>query len=461
MRKMSKVLLLLASFGVAIAWDASAEVRFEPASPVANEPFRIVVSGVWSDSCVPANPRLDVHYQTLLVTLQRSGSGACAAALTPWSATIEGVRLGPADYVLMTRYAGERLEELFEPMKLRVAGSPAQIDVSPSFDGETGGCSVFIFGPLPCSAPPCTAPEVYFGTKRSPEVRQPGNGFIEAVAPPGQGVVDVTVKSAAYIYTKVSAFQYVSRDDWEALLLPVYIPNIVEGAYGSKWIIDWSVLNENGTPLVAGLDLLAIDASCQVTCPAFPPLSPGAVESYLLITPTVGSPSPAALFHVRGEAAEHLTGNLRTRDLTRQSENWGCEIPIVRESELRSSITLVDVPREERFRQRLRIYDPVYPAEPVRVEFFDPSGSLLVARDVELTWPEGSIGGLHPQGTFLGSPGFPLQPSIAEIDLGAVPELEGHTRTRIRVTARSGQEIWAFVSITNNETQHVSTVTPQ
>ncbi|MFA6954689.1 MAG: hypothetical protein WC538_02315 [Thermoanaerobaculia bacterium] len=459
---MSTVVLLVASFGVAIAWDAAAEIRFEPRAPVPNEPFRIVFSGVWRDSCVPANPRLDVHYQTLLVTLQSSGGDACAATLTPWSATIDGVRLGPADYVLVTRYAGERLEELFESMNFRVSGSPVPVVVSPAFDAETGGCSVSIFGPFPCNSPPCTPPEVLFGTKQSPEVRHPYNGFIDAVAPPGQGIVDVTVKSGTFSYTKVSAFQYVSRDDWEALLLPIHIPNVVEGAYGSRWIIDWSVLNENETPLEAGLDLLAIDVSCQVTCPAFPPLYPGAVESYLrLVSPNIGSPPPVALFHVRKEAAEHLTGSLRTRDLTRQSENWGCEIPIIRERELQSSVTLVDVPREERFRQRLRIYDPVYPAEPARVEFFDPSGPLLVAKEVELAWPVGSIGGLPPVGRFPGSPGFPLQPAVAEIDLGAVPELQGHERIRIRVTARYGQKIWAFVSITNNETQHVSTVTPQ
>jgi hypothetical protein len=394
--------------------------------------------------------------------MRSSGGEPCAAALTPFSTTIEGVRLGAADYVLMTRFAGERLGELFGDTNFRVSGAPSQIYNSPFFDAEAGGCTVFISGPFPCSSPPCAAPEVLFGTKQSPEVGHLYNGVIKAVAPPGQGIVDVTVRSATYTYTKVSAFQYVSRDDWEALLLPIYTANVVDGAYGSRWISDWSVLNENETPLAAGLDLLTIDSSCPVTCPVFPPLFPGAVESYLrLVSPTGDSPSPAALFHVRKEATEHLSGSLRTRDFTRQSENWGCEIPIIRESELRSSVSLVDVPREERFRQRLRIYDPVYPAEPARVEFFDPSGPLLAVREVELAWPAGSSGGLPPEGRFAGSIGFPLQPAFAEIDLGAVPELQGHERIRIRVTARSGQKIWAFVSITNNETQHVSTVTPQ
>ncbi|MCM2315270.1 MAG: hypothetical protein NDJ92_08980 [Thermoanaerobaculia bacterium] len=447
----------------ALSLCAAAEIRFEPPAPSAGEPFRIIVEGVWRDGCVPATPRLEVHDRRLLVTFKLAGSEGCTAALTPYSSTLEGVRLSANHYTLITRVRDVTLETLFEEKVFQVAGDAAPIGLYPHFDTEDGNRVVALSGSFPCDTSSCAAPEVLFGANPSPDVRRVEGSQLHAVVPPGQGLVDLTVRGATYSRTKIAGFQYVRRDEWEALMLPVYIKDVIYGAYDSKWITDWSVLNQNGASLISGLDFLYIDESCPVTCIGFTPLYEGVMNSYLRL---VAGPSdkqpPTALIHLRKDAAASVATALRTRDFSRQSESWGCEIPVVREDELRRVVTLVDVPREERFRQRLRIYNPRVSDLGAIVEFFDAEGGRLASREVALAWPEGALGGIVQPGYFaFGSRGLPLQPAWAEIDLASIPELEDHRRAWIRVTAKGNGKIWAFVSITNDATQQVSTVTPQ
>jgi hypothetical protein len=57
----------------------------------------------------------------------------------------------------------------------------------------------------------------------------------------------------------------------------------------------------------------------------------------------------------------------------------------------------------------------------------------------------------------------PLDPSYLAInDLrGFFPEVGTTERVRVAVTSIDNVPIWAFVTVTNNETQHVTTITSQ
>jgi hypothetical protein len=58
---------------------------------------------------------------------------------------------------------------------------------------------------------------------------------------------------------------------------------------------------------------------------------------------------------------------------------------------------------------------------------------------------------------------FRLFPGYAEIGfVASLPELRDSALVHIELAPLSPeQRIWAFVSVTNNETQHVTTISPQ
>ncbi|MCM2317668.1 MAG: hypothetical protein NDJ92_21160 [Thermoanaerobaculia bacterium] len=442
--------------------SAPAQILFEPPVPASGEPFRILFAGVWRDSCIPTSPRLEVFGRSLVVTFALPADGACLSALSPWSATVELVRLAGGGYSLVTRVEDDSLAPLFDETAFVVTGKEAEVRVYPPFDTTAGHGAVVVTGEPPCFGD-CPPPRVLFGALPSPSVRRESSGQIGAVVPPGTGLVDVTIEGPGFTRTGLAAFQYVSRDDWEALLLPVFSEIDVAGQRDTRWRSELALLNQNREPLRVETDLTWVYRDCYVLCGPPDPLWPDDTDTGLgIIARGYAGAPPTALIHVRRAAADHLTGTLRARYVSRQSDGQGCEIPIVRERDLRPSVTLVGVPLDARHRQRLRIYDPVDPAGVVDVEFLNGAGVRLLAVSLTLAWPAGSNGGLNPESWGLtGSTGLPLQPASAALDLSLLPELEVATGVTIRVTARGGEKIWAFASITDNETQQVSIVTPQ
>jgi hypothetical protein len=119
-------------------------------------------------------------------------------------------------------------------------------------------------------------------------------------------------------------------------------------------------------------------------------------------------------------------------------------------------LELINVAREARFRIMLRIYALPESSNPmVRVRYYDMSSDrLLFTEDVVLqTYPLAS-----------GVPGvLSITPSsIARGGIETIPALEGVTALRVEVApASTDLRFWAFASVTNNDTQQVTAVTPQ
>jgi len=151
----------------------------------------------------------------------------------------------------------------------------------------------------------------------------------------------------------------------DRVLVPVFMAPAA-GAYGSLWRSELWIYNDNAEAAGTGL------------VPAIP-----AKETAGPIAGTQPAGSPAAVLNVPPELAPGLHVNL-----SRQSETWGTEIPVVRESEFFAGrLSLVSVPVNERFRQTVRIDQFVPFGEApgtVRVRYFriGDGSDLLLQEDV-------------------------------------------------------------------------------
>jgi hypothetical protein len=170
-----------------------------------------------------------------------------------------------------------------------------------------------------------------------------------------------------------------------------------------------------------------------------------------LLPIAVGPAIPAALIRVPIEWADSLEFALRVRDVSRQSDSWGTEVPVVREDRAyRHPFDVLNVPLQPRFRQTLRIYDfEDRSGGSVRVQYYNmTTGALL--KDSQLAL-------LAPQSADIFTPAY-LQLDVFS-QLGNVP---GVDRMRVRISPTSDvQRLWAMVSVTNNVTQEVTMITPQ
>ena len=217
------------------------------------------------------------------------------------------------------------------------------------------------------------------------------------------------------------------------VLLPVAAFTPVAGANGSVWTTD-IVARNIGTRVV---QLLFSDCG-TVLCP----------EPYATIAPNStihllrNSPAGATVLMSSAEAV-NVVFSARVRDLSRQSETWGTEIPVVDVAELSSSAAhLLNIPSGAEFRVTLRIYDfSGFDPRSFRVRVFPLEGDTPMNETVVST--------LHVPGEAM------TQATVTDLlsrgETGAV---------RFEITALSeGTRFWAFASVTNNVTQHVTVVT--
>jgi hypothetical protein len=247
-----------------------------------------------------------------------------------------------------------------------------------------------------------------------------------------------------------------TRANYEAVLVPVYSSG--PGAYGSQWT---SVLRiHNSAPAAADFGHLpAFSPPCPLGVPCFASLPPNATVPYAFFP---NQPFGLILYPPRSHSGQ-LHYQLRIRDLSRQLETWGTELPVVHETDFKSTVQLLDVPTSSEFRNSLRIYALSQDTIPVRIRVFSqpeptvtqpvPHAELLAEEALELVWRP-SVDN-HPD--------YPRWPAYAAIHDFAktYASVEASSLVRIELTAEGSAPIWAFVSVTNNVTQHVTTLTPQ
>jgi len=229
--------------------------------------------------------------------------------------------------------------------------------------------------------------------------------------------------------------------DYEKLLLPV-APSVVYCGYHSKY--DTRLIAFNGN--AAGVERFCSDEVCGAL-----PASTGTVLS----GEHVPIPKPAFIY-VPKEVARDMQMSLivESSDLLRPEERSYTELPVVRESDFREGkIQIVGVRMDDGFRKTLRIYG-----------LNGAEGALVKVRVYALRATTPAYEHeywLYPQGGLNGA-GLDAAPSFnMECDLSAYIENYG-APVRVEVEpVTPGTRIWAFVSITNNVTQHFYTVVPR
>jgi len=244
----------------------------------------------------------------------------------------------------------------------------------------------------------------------------------------------------------------------EKVLIPMHVGRF-PGALGSDWEISLALTNLSGERITVGGPTGAI---CPpILCPYIPAeISPQAtVNVPQMIT---SSQVPAAFFRTEPGKSHNLAITLRSQDLSRQGETWGSVVPVIREADLFSRrFALTDIPVQAQFRAMLRLYD-VDPATPpqvrVRVYKVDPLQSVFNA-------PQESdelLLEFQPVFTIPSSESNKFWfPAYAQVALGLDDSLAGAERIRVEVEPLDGRaDYWAFVSVTHNETQHVTIITP-
>ena len=457
MPQLRSILLVLLLAPAALA---QIEKRFDPPSPQAGQPFTFTISGFWRDSDVPRVADVFIPGPNrIVITYRMSGGGV--SAVTPFSetATIPGLAAGT--YRITLRLGDSPVVPLGEAEVTVTGEAPKFGHAFPPIGGTAG--SALVQFDVPCPPNDCSNAQVFFGTLPAQQVSVQGSRIL-AVTPlhTRAGPVDVRIRTASGDWIRHSAFTYVSAFDYETVLLPSLTDRELSGAFGSRWVADHSVYNGNAVDLEPYVDFMHVEWDCPILCVSAPVIPAGRVTPI----PTMANftREPNWLIHVRKPMANHLRWSLRVRDVSRQSQTWGTQLPVVRESDYDWIVQLFDVPLQDRFRQTLRIFaQPVglTCCNDVAVRFYSiADNKLLYETTAPMRHAPYGVGIITSPSA--GSPEFPIQPETATIDhLGQIAELKGHDRVRIEVDGAYNRHLWAYVSVTNNETQHVTVVSPQ
>lgn len=240
-----------------------------------------------------------------------------------------------------------------------------------------------------------------------------------------------------------------NAERYEKILLPL-TTGTAPGANGSLWVTTMSVVIDSPTRI----ELFPLPCFVCINIP-LPPLNrPFDPAGYSLVPSFRSDPSGFFLYTHRGDAAK-LRFNIRTQDTSRALQTWGTEIPAVREQDVRTSrIVLLDVPVGDTFRHTLRVYD------------FDGVVGAQVAIHVH------GINGGDPIATLTRtlatreevstSARLPQYPAYVAFDSRELPAFQNAERFWYSVEPLTpGLRIWAYATVTNNATQHVTTITPQ
>lgn len=241
-------------------------------------------------------------------------------------------------------------------------------------------------------------------------------------------------------------FEGKSEDAFDAVLLPVFVPP-VRGAFGSEFHTDLRArLVKETKATVWGLG-----RDCGAPCS-----NVEEVYSFATSRPETGpddvleTGTPGAFFYLPKEERGRVAMNLRAYDTSRSAENFGTEIPIVRTSEFAKNgdpITLIGVPSDPRFRNTLRIYSYGETSTPLEVTIEGENG-LFLEHVVDLpAQPD------HYHPGYVEMTNFPTGAGMLRVTITPIiPPISAPIPP---------PDHWAFISVTNNETQHITLVTPQ
>jgi hypothetical protein len=451
---MTKFIGLLSLLATAPLFAATV-IYSEPPAPTSATPIVLTMSSSMGGSCPVVSTTATVTGREISVNaiLEKGGCdfqpvffeyrfqaalGPIAAGVYEVTARLEGTEIGTS--TLTVRQADPDFvvvpEVTFPGERVRITGV--------NFD-------------CPDTPAACAVPQVRFGGVNATVVTIDSgtDSLVVEVPSVPQGPADVTVTAGATTET-VPVAAYLAEDTRadRTFVEPVLFPVVysAEGAFGSKWETALSLRNDNPYALTTYAQLFHDITSAAAD------IRPPAQSTILRRGPIYTFPT-GVVEHIARQAMPRLSFGTVIRDRSRSQENLGTEVPVVRESDLFDQpFHLLNVPTDPRYRVGLRLYDVesglVLPSEEalpraMRVSFTSmENDNVITSLIVPLN--KGSIS----------FPAFAMIPDL----VAAAPALAGQGPLRVQILpdVPSGQRTtWALISITNNETQQVTLISPQ
>jgi hypothetical protein len=324
--------------------------------------------------------------------------------------------------------------------------------VLPASGVMTGGDFVHIRGvglhnpTQVCPGPSCTT-AVKFGDAFGRVVSNTF-GEIVAIAPPhAAGSVDVTVSitdfASAGVLTNAYRYQNRAVDELDRLLLPVAASG--PGPNAARFETEILITNAGDEAVpVSGAATLYGSGISPPPIPRVQPHTTGTFTDGLRYAEYF----TGAFIYVPARMARDVITKVRVHDTSRDAAAFGVEIPVVSDLDFAATVRLAGLPTDARFRSTLRVY--AYDARnfgPVTLLVRDSAdGTLLATVPVALNAPD-----------------LNDFPAAAQLLLDSImAPLRSHARLRIDIADSDAiRPIWGFVSITNNQTQEITLVTPQ
>lgn len=258
------------------------------------------------------------------------------------------------------------------------------------------------------------------------------------------------VSAIAVVSALTADAQVNTTDRIETILIPVATNGEVPGAFGSLWLSE--VWARNGTTL---------DLEFQEPC-RFPGCEPDLKGGQIAMVSGFQGPEGMLLFNAV-EAASNgefprssVTIEARLFELSRYAQPNGIEIPVVREADFLSDpVWLLGIRPSTANRVAIRVWDPGHvESASVLVEVYDRSGTeRIVAFELPLA---GRMFGDPPQT----QRSLPAIGSVLNLQ-SSYPEILNEEVVHIRISPQTDDLLYyAMASITDNETQHVTIVSP-
>jgi hypothetical protein len=326
--------------------------------------------------------------------------------------------------------------------------------ILPASGVTTGGEFVHIRGdrlnssPALCPGASC-AISVKFGDAIGRIVSDTSSEIVAIAPPHAAGSVDVTVSitgiAAPLVMANAYRYQSRSNEELERILLPVAASG--PGPNAARFETEVSITNasEETVPVTGAAVPQGLLIS-PLPIPALPPHTTGRFTDQLFNLPG----HAGAFLYVPARLARDVITKVRVHDTSRDASTYGVEIPAVSDLDFAAAVRLTGIPTDARFRSTLRVY--AYDASnfgPVTLRVRDDADGTLLA-----TVPV-SLNAVPSQEEII--------PSSAQVSLDSIiAPLRSHPRLRIDIADSDAiRPIWGFVSITNNQTQEITLVTPQ
>ena len=226
--------------------------------------------------------------------------------------------------------------------------------------------------------------------------------------------------------------------EYDRFLLPV-TPSTVSCAYNSRYDTRLLLFNDSGSRIAP----LCFAVSCD-------PVEAG--KGRVVEGPYLPVPLPSFMYVPKGKG---LSAKLEVESShTDGTDRFFTEIPVVGESEFRDRIELLGVRVDGAFRQTLRIFGREEDAgTTVHMYIYDVRTGALVHehRHTMYVYP------VSPSSEIASSPSFSMECNLHELDHA----LSGQQFRIVLVPEDRPAKIWAFISVTNNTTQHFYNVLPE